>query len=93
MMKILQDIFTKNGHFNVFYALLLLAAVTLPMTTFLMLPIAILMLLNVVVEWNWRQKWHNIQRHKAVPSFFIFLCLYLIPFIGLILSFQHYEAD
>ena len=83
MRKILQDIFTKNGHFNVFYALLLLAAVTLPMTTFLMLPIAILMLLNAVVEWNWRQKWQHIRQHKAVPSFFIFLSLYLIPFIGL----------
>ena len=92
MMKILQDIFTKNGHFNVFYALLLLAAVTLPMTTFLMLPIAILMLLNVVVEWNWRQKWQNIRQHKAIPSFFIFLSLYLIPFIGLILSFNKGRA-
>lgn len=91
-MSFLKDLFSTNRRFNITYAMLLVAAVSLPLTTFLMLPIAILLLLNTLTEWNWREKWHNIQQHKAVPAFFFFIGIYLIPIIGFFFSYDKIRA-
>lgn len=91
-MNYLRTLFTDNWHFNVFYALLLLAVSTLPLTTFLMLPIALLMLLNMIVEWNWKQKWQNVKQQQAVPALFFFLSVFLIPIIGFFFSYNKSHA-
>lgn len=77
---------TNNKHFNIFYALLFIAMVSLPITNWLMLPIAILMLLNWIIEWNWKEKWQHVKQQEAVPAFFCFLAICLHPIIGFFLS-------
>lgn len=77
---------TDSVHFNIFYVLLCIAMVTLPLTNWLMLPVAVLMLLNWIIEWNWKEKWQNVKSQKAIPAFICFLIICLHPIIGFFLS-------
>ena len=86
MMDFQKELVSDNWHFNILFALLMLALVSLPITNWLMLPIAIAMLVNWVSEWNWREKWENVKAHRAVPALFIFTAIYLISLYGLLIS-------
>lgn len=86
MTQLKKLFITDSVHFNIFYVLLCIAMVTLPLTNWLMLPIGVLMLLNWIVEWNWKEKWQNIKSQDAVPAFICFLAICLHPIVGFILS-------
>lgn len=85
-MNWLKSLFTPNRHFNIFYTLLLVAMASLPLTNWLMLPIAILLLLNWIVEWNWNEKRQNLKQQKAMPALICFSAIYLNNFLGYLLS-------
>lgn len=91
-MNITAGLFSKNWHFNIFYGLLLLVAATLPFTTYLMLPIVILMLLNWIIEWNWKGKWETIRSEKRLPAFIIFSSICLIAIYGFFISYNKGHA-
>lgn len=91
-MKHLKRLFTNNWHFNFFYALLLLAAVSLPFTTALMLPIACLMCINWIAEWNWKEKGAILRKNKRLPALIFFTAIYLTTFYGLTISYNKGHA-
>lgn len=91
-MRFLDGVFSSNWHFNIFYGLLFLAAATLPFTNYLMLPIAILMLLNWMVEWNWKGKWKIIRDEKRIPAFIIFSSICFIVIYGFFISYNKGHA-
>lgn len=88
----IKELFTGNIHFKIFFGLLLLAMVTLPFTTWLMLPIAIALLLNWLIEGHFKEKWQHLQLRKALPAWLCLTlpCFVLIP--GLIISCNKSEA-
>lgn len=47
--------FDQQIHFKITYWLLIAAMITTPFTIFFMLPIAILLFLNFIAEWNWKK--------------------------------------
>ena len=91
-MNKIRELFCNDWHFNVFYGLLLLAMVTLPITNFLMLPIALLMLINWISEWNWTEKWHNLRSWQALPALICFSLVFLSLIPGLVISCNKDEA-
>ena len=88
----MKQLFTHDIHFNIFYILLLAAMATLPFTNWLMLPIAVLMLLNWITEWNWREKWQILKTRKAIPAIIIFSAFFYLALYGLFLSFNKSKA-
>lgn len=88
----LKELFSGNWHFNAMFALLLLAAVTLPLTNFLMMPIAVLLLLNWVAEWNWREKFQNLRAWKAAPALICSTLIFLMLIPGLLMSCNKSDA-
>lgn len=88
----LKELFSGNWHFNAMFALLLLAAVTLPLTNFLMMPIAVLLLLNWVSEWNWREKLQNLRAWKAAPALICSTLIFLMLIPGLLMSCNKSDA-
>lgn len=91
-MGYLKELFSGNWHFNAMFALLLLAAVTLPLTNFLMMPIAVLLLLNWVAEWNWREKLQNLRTWKAAPALICSTLIFLMLIPGILISCNKSEA-
>ena len=81
-----KELFSDNKHFNVLYALLLLAMATLPFTNWLMLPIAVAMVVNWIWEWNWREKRDNLRARHTLPAVIIFSSLYLLTIVGFLIS-------
>lgn len=71
-------------HSQLFYLLLLLAVGTLPFTIYLILPIALLMMINWFAEWNWKEKICCLKQNPGKYFFILFISLYLIYIIGLI---------
>ncbi len=76
--------FTTKTHFKITYWLLVAAMATMPFTIFFMLPIAILLMLNLILEWNWKTRWNRIKENGFQQYFWIFIAYYLIYCIGLL---------
>ena len=83
---------TKNAiHANIFYAGILIALVALPFTFNLTLPIAILLFLNWIAEWNWKEKVKRIRSTSPV-MFFIFISFYVVYILGIFYSTNKADA-
>lgn len=78
--------FSDNWHFNVSYVLLLIAVATLPFTNWALLPVACLMFVNWMVEWNWKEKWSNLRHNASTPTIIILFSVYLLAIYGFFLS-------
>lgn len=92
-MNILRKrIFTENGFFNVQYVLLALAAASLPLTNWLMFPLAIAMLLVWLIEWNWQEKWNHLKKNVSPIAIIILFSIYLIIIYGFFLSYNKSRA-
>lgn len=76
----------KHPHFSLFYGLIALAVATLPFTKFLMLPIAILLIINFIAEWNWKEKGQNVKQNGAVGLLCAFLVFDVLYVAGLAFS-------
>ncbi len=79
-------LFTGNWHFYVFYALLLLAMASLPFTNWLMLPVAVLMFLDWIIAWNWKEKIRNLKENVSPAAGIILFSLYALVIYGFFLS-------
>ncbi|MBR4918258.1 MAG: O-antigen ligase family protein [Bacteroidales bacterium] len=86
--KLLSD----NWHFNVFFFLLLAAAATLPFSTWIMLPIAGIQLVNWIWEWNWKEKWNTLRENASPLTIFVLLSMYLLVIYGFFLSYNKSRA-
>jgi len=78
MEKITRD----NFYPQISYGLLLMAAVTVPWSRFLMLPIAILLLVLFVADNRYRIHFQTIRESKLLFPFFVTLSLFLLSLIG-----------
>lgn len=87
-----KSLLTDNWFFNIFFLLLLLAAASLPFTNWLMLPIAGLMFINWIVEWNWKEKWFNLRENASIITIIVFFSIYLIVIYGFFLSYNKGRA-
>lgn len=90
--KILNGLFTDNWHFNIFYFLLLIAAASLPFTKLLMRPVAILMVLNRLIEWNWKERWQTLRREHHLQALIVFTLYYLVVITGFFYSANKVES-
>lgn len=86
--KLLSD----NWHFNVFFFLLLAAAATLPFSTWIMLPIVGIQLVNWIWEWNWKEKWNTLRENASPLTIFVLLSMYLLVIYGFFLSYNKSRA-
>ncbi|MEG2071043.1 MAG: O-antigen ligase family protein, partial [Bacteroidales bacterium] len=73
-------------HFKINYYLLLLSMATLPFTRFLMLPVAILMLVNFLIEGNYKNKWNRLKPDHQKLFFIIFSSFFALSFLGFFYS-------
>ena len=80
-----KSLLTDNWFFNIFFLLLLTAMASLPFTNLLMLPVAILMFLNWIAEWNWKEKWENMRGNASITTIIIFFSIYLVVIYGFFL--------
>ena len=76
--------FTEKIHFRITYYLLLGAMVTSPFTIFFMLPIAILLILNSLLQGDFKNRWLKIQQNGLAPYFWIYTSFYLLYALGMI---------
>lgn len=88
----MKQLFTGNIHFDIFYCLLLVSVASLPFTNWLLLPVAVAMLLNWMVEWNWKEKWHFLKMEKNIPALVIFSLFFYLALYGLFFSFNKPKA-
>lgn len=79
-------------HFNIFFGLLLLAVGTMPFTKFLLLPILLLMFLNYVFEWNWKEKRQHIKNNALCGYTILFTSLFLCYVAGLLYTSNYSDA-
>lgn len=91
-MKHFEGLLSDNWHFNISYLLILLAALTLPFSTFLMPPIATLLILNCIIEWNWKEKGLILRQEHKIPALVIFTSLCLINIYGFFISYNKGHA-
>lgn len=84
--KFLNGLFTDNWHFNVFYVLLLIAAVSLLFAKSLMWFIVIPMLLNWFMEWNWKEKRQILCRQWNLPVLVISILYFFVTIVGFFYS-------
>lgn len=87
-----KSLLTDNWFFNIFFLLLLTAMASLPFTNLLMLPVAILMFLNWIAEWNWKEKWENMRGNASITTIIIFISIYLVVIYGFFLSYNKGRA-
>ena len=73
-------------HFKIFYGLLMAAMITLPFTIFFMLPIALMLLVNFILEGNWKNRYKRFVSSKSVFFFIILSSIFLVYLLGLIYS-------
>lgn len=79
-------------HFSIFYFLLCAAVVSLPFTIFLMLPIAILIFLNWLVEGNFKAKFSRLRQEPTrAVTFALLIFFFLLHALSLLYS--HNVAD
>lgn len=60
--------------------------VLLPITTFFMWPIGVMLMLLWICSGNWREKWENFKQNDGIPYGLLLLCICLIPLLGFINS-------
>ncbi len=65
---------------------MILALASLPFTTYLMWPIAILLVVLWVAQGDWRGKWENFKANDGIPYGFFLFGICLIPLTGLLNS-------
>lgn len=70
--------------FKINFYLLSALMITTPFTLFFTLPIAILLTINLIVHWNWKERKARLFRNRLRSFFIIFISLYLIYVIGLL---------
>ena len=74
---------TRNNFYpRISYGLLIAAAVTVPWTRFLMLPIAILLLMLFVADCRYRLHFQTLRENKLLLPFFGTLSLFLLCLLG-----------
>lgn len=75
----------KNSlYFNIQYILLLLAMLSLPVTSFLMLPIGMVIFIVWLLEGQWKKKRQMLKQPYHLLFFIVFIAFYLLHLIGLI---------
>ena len=77
---------TTDVYFNISYCLMMLMMVLLPITTFFMWPIGVMLMLLWICSGNWREKWENFKQNDGIPYGFFLLGICLIPVFGLLNS-------
>lgn len=76
----------KDIHFSIFYFLLAAAVVLLPFTIYFMLPIAVLMFLNWLVEGDFKAKFSRLREPARAVSFALLTGFFLLHALSLIYS-------
>lgn len=66
------------------FYLLATLMVTTPFTLFFTLPIAILLIINLIVHWNWKERKARISQNRLSSFFIVFISFYLIYLIGML---------
>lgn len=69
-------------HFTIFYALLVIAVATIPFSIFLQLPVILLLFINFIAEWNWKEKIENGKQNGTTRFFILFIGFYILYFLG-----------
>lgn len=72
--------------FQIVYWALALCMITLPFSTFLMLPIGILLIINWVIEWNWKVKLQRLKEGKFILLLISSVTIYILYLIGTLYS-------
>lgn len=75
--------FNQQIHFKITYWLLIAAMITTPFTIYFMLPIAILLFVNFIAEWNWKIRWNRIRENEMSRFFWIFISIYILYLFGM----------
>ena len=81
-----QSLRTQDVFFNISYILMMIMMGLLPITTYLMWPIGITLLVLWICQWNWREKWENFKANDGIPYGFFLLGICLIPTLGFLNS-------
>ena len=66
------------------FYLLATLMVTTPFTLFFTLPIAILLIVNLIVHWNWKERKARMFQNRLSSFFIVFISFYLIYLIGML---------
>ena len=72
----------QNTFLQINYGLLLLTAGTFFFSRYIFLPIALLWLLVVIVEWNWKDRYNTLKENKMLLIAALFLLFYLLYIFG-----------
>lgn len=75
--------FTEKIHFKITFFLLIGAMITSPFTIYFMLPIAILLFLNFILQGNWKVRMNRIKENGMTKYFWLFLSIYLLYLLGM----------
>lgn len=81
-----QSLRTPDAFFNISYVIMMFMMATLPITIFFMWPVAIILMLLWICQWNWREKWENFKANDGIPFGLFLLSVFLIPVFGFINS-------
>lgn len=82
----LQSLRTPDPFFNISYVVMMFMMATLPITIFFMWPVAIILMLLWICQWNWREKWENFKANDGIPYGLFLLGVFLIPVFGFVNS-------
>lgn len=75
--------FTEKIHFKITFFLLIGAMITSPFTIYFMLPIAILLFLNFILQGNWKVRMNRIKENGMTKYFWLFLSIYFLYLLGM----------
>ena len=81
-----QSLRTPDPFFNISFVVMMFMMATLPITIYFMWPVAIILMLLWICQWNWREKWENFKANDGIPYGLFLLCIFLIPVFGFINS-------
>ena len=76
----------SNRHFEIFYLLLAFGVLTIPFSIFFQLPIIILLVINFIAEWNWKEKYNNLTNNGLKTEFLIFSIFTAVYLLGVTYS-------
>lgn len=68
-------------HHYLYIACLITIAIAIPLSNYVMSMGGVFLLINAVLQWNWRQKWERLKENKIAlifPLFYLIYCLGLI---------------
>jgi len=69
-------------HSYIFYYTLAFGILTIPFSILFQLPVILILLINFMVESNWKEKFLNIRKNSLLPFFILFSGFYLLYVIG-----------